>query len=232
MDKYLKPTRFDCDPNSTGSDKQFKHWLTTFKNFVTTIETATSTTTTNADADANNTNAAPQQQIDSKLNTLVNYVSASVYEYIADATTYDAAIKTLTDIYVKPVNLIYARHKLATRKQTEGESLDAFIQDLHRLSKDCSFEAVSGEDHRRGYVRDSFISGIRSKEIRQKLLENGSLTMDETFDKARTLHTAHTNAESYNSSTQIAGCATAYHQQPSPMETFGGNLGGACSPGN
>ena len=95
------------------------------------------------------------------------------------------------------MNEIYARYKLATRKQTESESLDAFIQDLHRLSKDCTFQAVTAEEHRQGYVRDAFISGIRSKEIRQKLLENASLPMDEIFKQARTLQTAHKNAESY-----------------------------------
>ena len=73
MDKYLKPARFDCDPNSPGSDKQFKHWLTTFKNFVGTINTASSASNTDAEA-------AP----DTKLNTLINYISASVFEYIGN----------------------------------------------------------------------------------------------------------------------------------------------------
>ena len=227
MDKYLKPARFDCDPNSPGSDKQFKHWLTTFKNFVGTINTASSASNTDAEA-------AP----DTKLNTLINYISASVFEYIADATTYDAAIKTLTDIYVKPVNKIYARHKLATRKQGESEDLDAFIQDLHRLSKDCSFEAVSAEQHRQGHVRDAFISGIRSKDIRQKLLENVTLTMDQTFEKARTLHATYQNAESYgNSGNQFcasaAGVGETYesHVQVHP-ETFGGQDVQVAATGN
>ena len=172
MEKYLKPTRFDCDPNAAGSDKQFKHWLTTFKNFVKTIEATPSTSTTTSTDDG--TSDASTETVDSKLNTLIIYISANVFEYIADCDKYDQAIKTLTDIYVKPVNKLFARHKLAMRKQTEGESLDAYIQDLHRLSKDCSFEAVTAEQHRQGLVRDAFIAGIYSKEIRQKLLENPS----------------------------------------------------------
>ena len=148
MDKYLKPTRFDCDPNETGSDKKFKHWLKTFTNFITSINTTVPSTASSADSE---TTAQP---VDTKLNALINYVSADVFEYIADCDKYDQAIKTLTDIYVKPVNKIYARYKLATRKQTEGESIDAYIQDLHRLSKECSFEAVTGEEDRQGYVRE------------------------------------------------------------------------------
>ena len=208
MEKYLKPTRFDCDPHTVGADKQFKHWLATFKNFITSIQPATAATTTAEDNETTTTTTTTTPTSDNKLNLLMNYVSPSVYEYIQDAATYDSAIETLTNIYVRPVNKVYARYKLSTRKQKDGESLDAFIQDLHRLSKECSFEAVSAELHRQQHVRDAFISGIQSMAIRQKLLENKDLTMDETFDQARTLQTAHKNAESYNSGNQYSSCAS------------------------
>ena len=224
IDKYLKPTRFDCDPNETGSDKKFKHWLKTFTNFITSINTTVPPSASSADSETTTQTSA--QTVDTKLNALINYISADVFEYIADCDEYDQAIKTLTDIYVKPVNKIYARYKLATRKQTEGESIDSFIQDLHRLSKECSFEAVTGEENRQGYVRDAFISGIRSKEIRQKLLENGSL-MNQAFGQARTLQAAYRNAEAYNKSNTFSACASTYEQQfeekhedvPSHLET-------------
>ena len=206
MEKYLKPARFECDPNTTGADKQFKHWLATFKNFITSIQTATPSTSASSEANAETNNA--NNATDNRLNILMNYISPAVYEYIQDCDTYDNAITTLTEIYVKPINKIYARYRLATRKQGEGESLDAFIQDLHRLSKECSFEAVTAELHRQGYVRDAFISGIQSKVIRQKLLENTTLTMEETFNQARTLQTAHKNAESYYSGNQFTACAS------------------------
>ena len=34
MDKYLRPARFDCDPNTVGVDKQWKHWLKASENFL------------------------------------------------------------------------------------------------------------------------------------------------------------------------------------------------------
>ena len=45
-------------------------------------------------------------------------------------------------------------------------------------------------------MRDAFISGIKSRDIRQRLFENSSLTMDKAFEEARALATAHKNAES------------------------------------
>ena len=93
-----------------------------------------------------------------KLNTLTNYISASVYDYIQEATTYDSAIATLQGIFVKPENTIYNRHKLATRVQIEGETIDIYKQ-LEQLSKHCSFAQVSAEEHRQQYTRDAFIRG-------------------------------------------------------------------------
>ena len=188
MDKYLKPSRFDCEPGSSGADKQFKHWLRTFTNFISNIKLPTTTTTTDG---------ATATATDHKLITLINYISPDVFEFIIDCTTYDDAIKLLTSVFVKPTNEIYARHILATRKQGDGETLDSYVQTLKQLSKDCNFKAVDAADHCNGFIRDAFISGIKSKDIRQRLLENTSLTLEKAIEQARTLETAHKNAESF-----------------------------------
>ena len=82
MDKFLRPERFECDPSSAGSHKQWTHWLRTFENFISAITT---------------------QEID-KFALLTNYVAPSVYEYIADCDTYESAITVLKELYVKPQN--------------------------------------------------------------------------------------------------------------------------------
>ena len=131
MDRYLRPSRFDGDPNTAGSDKQFKHWLKTFQNFVKTVKSANVTATTATAGEE--ADAAAEDVTDVELITLINYVAANVYDYIADCTSYAEATTTLSRIYVKPINEIYAQYKLATRKQTGGESINTYIQDLHRL---------------------------------------------------------------------------------------------------
>ena len=69
MDKYLRPSRFDADINTPNVEKQWNHWLRTFTNFVGNLTFAG--------------DAAAQQT--AKLQTLTNYISAEVFEYIADA---------------------------------------------------------------------------------------------------------------------------------------------------
>ena len=141
MDKHLRPARFDADINTPNVEKEWKHWFRTFENFLGSL-------TFTGENDAQQT---------AKLNTLTVYISPSVFEYIQDTTSYDAAIAILKNLYVKPKNIIYSRHKLATRIQSEGESVDQYMQTLEQLSKSCDFAAVSAENNRKEYIRDAFI---------------------------------------------------------------------------
>ena len=85
MDKHLRPSRFNSDPSSIDAEKEWKNWYKTFTNFLATLTLQTE----------------PAEVQNMKLNTLTNYVSASVYDYIQEATTYDSAIATLQGIFVK-----------------------------------------------------------------------------------------------------------------------------------
>ena len=98
---------------------------------------------------------------------------------------------------MKTPNNIFARHDLATRKQQPGESLDEFLEELKKLNKHCGFDAVTAETYRSEMIRDSFINGLTSNYIRQRLLENSELSLDRAYEIARTLHTAQKNSELY-----------------------------------
>ncbi|KAK4322446.1 hypothetical protein Pmani_006786 [Petrolisthes manimaculis] len=108
-------------------------------------------------------------------------ISADFLRPILDCTTYDEAIKTLQTVFVKPVNEIFARHQLSTRKQQPGESVDQFLQFLKLLSRDCGFKAFSATVYAQESIRDAFISGLSSSVIRQRLLEKHTLTLDEAM---------------------------------------------------
>ncbi|KAL5255551.1 hypothetical protein ACHWQZ_G010951 [Mnemiopsis leidyi] len=166
MEKLLKPDKLDAAP---GSTLQWIYFKQTFDNFVDSFTTAL-------------TGAQ-------KLAALVNCVSPGVYSYISAATSYEAAIAILKDTYESPKNEVYARHVLSTRKQKDGETVDEFMHQLDVLSKDCTFTDVDKVAYRDEYVRDAFIRGLYSPEIRQRLLEECANRTD-TFKKARTLELA------------------------------------------
>ena len=172
----MKPERLDCDPSSPTAAQEWKHWLQTFKTFIT---------------------ALPQENLN-KLGLLVNFVSSRIYESISDCSTYDDALSILQAQFVKPTNEVYARHCLATRRQEPGETIDEYFRALKVLSKECNFKAVTANQHCEESIRDAFISGLLSPSIRQRLLENKTLDLATMFDQARALDSAQKNSESYN----------------------------------
>ena len=172
--KYLKPERLE-----DTSEKAWKHWKKTFENFL-------SKTKVTEEAD--------------KLLLLTNHVTSEVFEHISDAADYTSAIKTLSELFVRPNNVIFNRHLLATSKQGEAESLEQFLQKLRTVSKDCEFKTVTALVHQEESVRDAFISGLRSASIRQRLLEQSDLNLDEAYKTARSLDAAQKNSEQYGQS--------------------------------
>ena len=113
---------------------------------------------------------------------------------MSSCTTYTTAMAALTEIYVKPKNEIYSRHCLLSRQQQEGESVDEYMHALDVLSKECTFEDVAAAVYRNEYVRDSFIRGLKSSDIQQRLLEECT-NRNTTFTKARTLELSVKNSQ-------------------------------------
>ena len=183
--KCLQPEKLAIDPNAVSAEDDWKFWYKTFTNFVA---------------------AMPQgDNAINKLNILTAYLTAPIYKLISEETTYDGAIATLRTLFVKPKHEIYARHKLATARQNESESVDEFVLRINKLGQDCNFVAVNAQQYRDDMKRDSFISGISSRFIRERLLENQTLTFTQAYEKARALEIAKLNSEQYSSSEVTAG---------------------------
>ena len=67
----MRPQIFDKDPNSSTASKEWTHWYRTYEYFLAAI----------ASYEPN------------KLDTLINYVDPTVFDYIAECTTYEEAIE-------------------------------------------------------------------------------------------------------------------------------------------
>ena len=175
MERYLRPERLDVEPDTPNATTEWKHWFSTFKNFLSSMTEGT---------------------IDNH-KLLINFLSPKVYENILDSESYESAVENLKSLYEKPANEVFARHLLSTRKQNPGESLDQYIDILKQLSSDCNFKAVTADTCKDEAIRDAFISGITSQPIRLRLLENKTLDLQTAVTQARSLEAAARNCESY-----------------------------------
>ena len=160
MDKLLKPGKLSIDANSASAAKEWRYWKRSFDSYINKYLEVTE--------DGN-------EEI-KKLEALISRTTPKVFDYIDHCTTFTDAVAILERMYIKKPNEIFARHCLATAKQRSNQSLEDFRCTLTRLSKDCNFKEVNALTYAEEIVRDVFINGIHSSSIRQRLLENKTLT--------------------------------------------------------
>ena len=100
MDRILRPERFHLEPSTPQSERHYKYWKLTFENYLSVIGN---------DGEIRNTSENSF--------TLINTISAAVYDIISDTNDYYSAMKALDAAYIKPVIFMYNRHQLLTLRQ-------------------------------------------------------------------------------------------------------------------
>ena len=197
-DKVLKPARLALSPDSPTATSEYEHWLHTFENFASALSLPPSYS---ARVTGNVTREMMEDKL--KLDALTNLISHEIWTDIKDCQTYDAAKKTMNDIFIKQPR-VYARFKLASTKQTPGQTLESYRRVLDKLSRDCHFTDVSASKYREDMVLQAFIAGLSSNDIRQRLLEEKQLDFDSAFKLAVSRYDSHKEAGMYKRAGRVS----------------------------
>lgn len=159
--KLFRPSTFAVEADgSKAATTAWQHCIATFSNFYDTL-----------------TEEQRKKPEPFKYNLLVNHIAPNVFEHVSIKETYDDAVTAVNALYIQPTNEIAARNELQTRPQQSEETLNQYLQALKLLSKPCNLKAVTATVNRDDNMRDSFIQGLISNDIRCRLLENSTLTL-------------------------------------------------------
>ncbi|KAK3782887.1 hypothetical protein RRG08_002516 [Elysia crispata] len=94
--------------------------------------------------------------------------------------TFDEVMAALDGYFNSRKNTIFARAKFNRRVQQPGESVDAFIQDLHRLADECSYSTLKNE-----LIRDRIVVGVRDDDLSKVLQAKQDLDLGEAIRLSR-----------------------------------------------
>jgi len=86
METLLKPKDFDVLPTDSNAASVFKYLIATFKSFLQAVEIGQAA-------------IDPSERVNRR--GLLNFLTPSVYQYIEDYETYEAAVAELKRVYVK-----------------------------------------------------------------------------------------------------------------------------------
>ena len=161
--QLLRPKELSVEPETPDAAQVFAFWLRTVEDFLSSL----------------------REFQDPQVNAqgIVSCLSPAIFPYVEDAASYDEIVDILKRLYLKKNN-VYARHLLVSRKQTPGESISEYLQALKILAKECSFTEGSANAYREELTCDSFINGLASSSVRQRLLEKDDLTLVQAYELA------------------------------------------------
>ena len=120
MGRLLRPAKLDVDTEAANSSQVYRHWFKTFRRFILAIEA-----TKNVKDPATD-----------KYGLLMNFLSPEEYAYVEETTNYDSALVLFERAYIKPKNIVMARHLQSIRNQLPGESISEFLVNLRHMAKD------------------------------------------------------------------------------------------------
>ena len=121
----------------------------------------------------------------------------NVFDYVEDCVDFDSVVKTLQNMYIKTPNEIFARHLLDNRHQQSGESLDEFLQQTSQDMQKLQSCDMTTDQYKEKLIHDSFINDLSLTSIRQRLLENTTLSLEQAYTQAISLDLAQKNADAY-----------------------------------
>ena len=100
----------------------------------------------------------------------------------------------LENVFIKKRNEVFSRHQLATRRLRIPRI--AITRSMHsKLTENkqkLSTESWNCRTISRRTVRDAFCNGIHSTQIRQRLLENQTSTLNQAVDQVNNLYFSET----------------------------------------
>ncbi|KAL9977219.1 hypothetical protein ACROYT_G014598 [Oculina patagonica] len=97
-----------------------------------------------------------------------------------DKDKINVVIKKFEEYCTPKKNVAYERHVFNTRAQGATEGIDAYVTELRKLARNCEF----GELHD-SIIRDRIVCGIRSIEVRKRLLREKDLNLDRAVEMCK-----------------------------------------------
>ena len=94
-----------------------------------------------------------------------------------DKVKIDVVIKKYEEYCTPKKNVTYKQHVFNTRAQGATEGIDAYVTELRKLARNCEF----GELHD-SIIRDRVVCGIRSNEVRKRLLREKELNLERAVE--------------------------------------------------
>lgn len=125
-----------------------------------------------------------------------------------DKNKLDVVLKKFDDHCLAKKNETYERYIFRSRMQRDGETFDVFLTDLKLKARTCNFGALKDS-----LIRDQIVFGVRDKKVREKLLSEADLKLENAVQICQARELTKQHAEKFDGEDKELAIA----QQPAQM---------------
>jgi hypothetical protein len=144
----------------------------------------------------------------------VKIINGITYDKTTDP--YEELVKELQKYFIPKANFTYERYRF--RKLKQEEHIMSFVNELHCIAKKCDFDNTKIDSIYNQNVRDQFILGLQSDDLRRRLLSENTLTLDKAIQIALAHESSSVKADEIRSSAKNSvssqDCSTVLSVNP------------------
>lgn len=115
-----------------------------------------------------------------------------------DSGKYESVKAKFEDYLGHKTNIVFERARFLKRRQIEGEPVDVFINDLHKLAEKCKFGDLKDE-----LIRDLIVIGVLDQKLSESLQIDDKLDLKKAIMRARQAENIHSQQSIVRDSAQI-----------------------------
>ncbi|XP_062571293.1 uncharacterized protein K02A2.6-like [Saccostrea cucullata] len=181
--------QFDPETDKINAGPRWDRWIGRLENLFIALKLVNPVVPDGEEPDQNVIKSID----DRKRALLLHYVGErtyDIYEAQKGTTTpdYSGTKKVLTDYFRPRKNTQMEIYNFRCYKQKEGQSLDEFLTELRKLSKNCEFADTDSE------ILSQIIQNCRSNQLRRRALREADKTLDEIIQLGRAMEISDSQA--------------------------------------
>lgn len=121
-----------------------------------------------------------------------------VFEQVDDKGKYDVVMEKFDSHWMLRKNETFERYVFRSRLQQQGETFDSFLMDLKLKARTCNFGELQDS-----MIRDQIVFGINDKKVRERLLRETELTLNEAVRICHASEIALQHAKTFSDNTNM-----------------------------
>ncbi|UYV80773.1 K02A2.6-like [Cordylochernes scorpioides] len=137
-----------------------------------------------------------------------------------EINNYETVVKKFEEHFIGKPNVIFERAQFNCRYQQDGEAVEEYIRELHKMAENCNYGSLKEE-----MIRDRIVVGVKNLQLSEKLQLEPNLTLERAIQAACQTECVKQQQTILRSTTTQAANVDQVYEKKLPPSRFNSTFG-------